>query len=349
MLIYNCIYLGGLVMKHKDYRINQINLQLKWRNTQDISKEYGWQNGRQYSHIIPKSEWSKTIWEPIRYELLKYLENEKVQQHTGSHNLLSSWVLCSNLYFGIRINENMRELFKAFLQEKLALEVDKIDVVHLEFAFEDKLNPENLLGELGGKRGSGQTSPDVAIEYSKNGHKSILLIECKYTEHSFYDCSARRSKYKSRGTIVNSNPKRCLDKVVLSNFENNCHQNVWGRKYWKNLKISEFGKERLGRCPACYGGYQLVRQQALAEGVANEGAYVNVASCVAFDGRNEYLMKSIKGSGIDSIENEWGKLFDMKSKFLVWKHQEWVEYVRKHKDQEFENNWVKYLKNRYEI
>jgi hypothetical protein len=44
-------------------------------------------------------------------------------------------------------------------------------------------------------------------------------------------------------------------------------------------------------------------------------------------GRNEILMKSMKGSGIDSIENEWGKLFDMKSNFFVWKHQEWVEYV----------------------
>jgi hypothetical protein len=332
-------------MKYEEYRRNQIHLQLDWRSTQDISKEYGWQNGGQYSHIIPKNEWSKTIWEPIRYDLLKYLENEKIQQHTGSHNLLSSWVLCSNLYFGIFINEDFKELFRQFIEKKVNIEIEKIDAAYLEFVPGERSKP-NLLGEPGGIK---QTTPDVAIIFRSNKGKGLILVECKYTEHSFYDCSARRSKYKSKDTIVNPNPKRCLDKAILSDFENNCHQNVWARKYWMNLKISEFGKEKLSKCPACCGGYQLVRQQALAEGVANGSAYVNVTSCVAFDGRNEILMKSMKGSGIDSIESEWEKLFDMKSKFLVWKHQEWVEYVRKHGNREFLKNWTKYLKDRYEI
>jgi hypothetical protein len=335
-------------MSYNDFRKKQIVLQLTWREKQNISKEYGCQNGKQYPHIVPKSEWIKTVWPPLEKDLIKYLTSNNIQHHTGTHNLLSSWVLCSNLYFGTYINEDFKELFRHFLEEKLEIKIERIDSVNLEFAFEGKLGPANLLGESDGKRGSGQTSPDLAVLFSSQHKKGIVLVECKYTEHSFYNCSGRKTKINS-GKIPNPNPQRCLQKEVMKAYKNNCHQYAWGRKYWEHLNISEYGLKNLKYCPACIGGYQLVRQQALAEGIVKYSNFTDVISCIAFDGRNGKIMQSMKANNINSIKCEWEKLYDLKSKFFVWEHQEWVKYVSKNCKEQFGKDWLQYIKDRYDM
>jgi hypothetical protein len=335
-------------MNYNDFRKRQIDSQLTWREKQNISKEHGYQNGKQYPHIVPKSEWIKTIWTPLEKDLIKYLKDNNIQHHTGTHNLLSSWVLCSNLYFGTYINSNFKELFRQFLEEKLKIKIERIDSVNLEFAFEGELGPANLLGEYAGKRGSGQTSPDLAILFRLNGEKGIILVECKYTEHGFYNCPGRKTKTKP-GRMPNPNPKRCLQKETMKMYKNDCHQYIWGRKYWEHLSISEYGLNKLKYCPACIGGYQLVRQQALAEGIVKYGDFINVVSCIAFDGRNEKIMQSMKANNINSIKFEWEKLYNLKSKFSIWEHQEWIEYVNKNCKKQFEKDWLKYMKDRYNM
>jgi hypothetical protein len=335
-------------MSYETFRNEQLKLQLDWRKNQNITKENGFQNGKQYAHIVPKTEWQKTIWAPLEKPLLDYLKADDIQHHTGTHNLLSSWVLCSNLYFGSYINDDFRELFRKFLEKTVSVEIEKIDGVYLEFAFDGELSPANLLGESDGKRGSGQTSPDLAVLFTSNGKKSLIMVECKYTEHGFYNCSGRKIKTDS-GKIPNPNPDRCKQKETMNNFKNNCHQYVWGRKYWDLLSISQNGLKALKNCPAYIGGYQLVRQQALAEGIAKSGKYEKVFSCIAFDGRNEKIMQSMKLSGINSIKDEWKMLFNLKSDFSLWEHQKWVEYVRQHGKKQFEKDWVEYIKNRYNM
>ena len=334
--------------KYVDFRNEQIELQVNWRERQEIGKEYGSQNGKTRPWIVPKSEWEKTIWLELRKDLLNYLLKEDVQHHIGVHNLLSSWILCSNLYFGAYINDGFRELFRQFLEKKLEVNIDVINKIYLEFAMDSDLSPTNLLGEPEGKRGSGQTSPDVAVDLSSGKENILLLIECKYTEHSFYNCSGRKSKIKS-GLVPNPKPERCINKETIMDFKNNCHQILWGRKYWNFIKISEYGKKNLIKCPASVGGYQLIRQQALAEGILLSGKFNKVFSCVAYDGRNESLMSAMKLTGINSIKKEWENFFDIKSKFIVWEHQEWVEYVRKNKRKQFEKDWIKYISERYSI
>lgn len=43
-------------MKYEDFRNDQINLQLSWRERQEISKGYGSQNGKERAWIVPKTE-----------------------------------------------------------------------------------------------------------------------------------------------------------------------------------------------------------------------------------------------------------------------------------------------------
>jgi hypothetical protein len=335
-------------MEYNDFRNEQIQLQLSWRKKQNISKENGSQNGKVRDWIIPRAEWKKTIWTELEDSLDNYLIKENVQHHTGVHNLLSSWILCSNLYFGTYVDDNFKELFRQFLEIKLETNIDKINEIYLEFALEGDLNPDNLLGEPNGKRGSGQTSPDVAVSYTTDGKKNLILIECKYTEHSFYNCSGRKKKTNS-GLLPNPNPERCLIKETITDFSNNCHQIIWGRKYWDYLEISKYGENILTKCPSSIGGYQLVRQQALAEGIQRSGQFNKVFSCVAYDGRNEHLMSSMTLTGIASIKENFKKLFNLKSDFIIWEHQEWVKYVKNNGKGKFEEEWVKYINERYNM
>jgi hypothetical protein len=333
-------------MNYKEYWKEQVKLQLNWREMQsNISKEFGYQNKNKYAHILPKDEWHKTIWGKFKNELLEYLERENIQHHTGSHNLLSSWILCSNLYFGAFVNDNIKNLFQQFLEYKLSIKIDKVKNIQLEFVLPEKLSPVYLLGEPGGKRGTKQTTPDLAIEYITNGKENLILVECKYTEHSFYDCPVKELFNCKQVGQLN---KYCVQKETLK------------RKYWDYLSISEYGCLKLHFCPAFSGGYQIFRQQALAEALLKHGKYESVWSCVAYDGRNDNLMKCMKdnnnlsnhkfGTPITSIKNEWENLFEnLKTKFMTWEHQEWVKFVRENEKESFSKEWCEYIENRYRI
>jgi hypothetical protein len=330
-------------MSYKEYWNNQVRLQIEWRKKQNnISEEYGSQNGNKYAHIVKKDEWLKTVWEQFNNELFEYLKKEKIQHHTGSHNLLSSWVLCSNLYFGTIINNNQKEVFRLFLEYKLGIKIDSIKKVHLEFVLTEKLSPRILLGEPGGIRGTRQTTPDLAIEYISNGKEELILVECKYTEHSFYDCPVKEAVCCK---CVSQLKTYCVSKDKLK------------RKYWDYLTISEYGFLKLHFCPAYIGGYQIFRQQALAEAILEHGNYNNVWSCIAYDGRNPSLMECMKDNNnisnienatpIYSIKDEWEKLFKLKTKFSVWEHQEWIKFVTENGKDKFNEDWIKYIKDRY--
>ena len=126
-----------------------------------------------------------------------------------------------------------------------------------------------------------------------------------------------------------------------------CHQSVWKRKYWDYLKLSEYAIKTLARCPAASHGYQLFRQQALAEGIIKSGKYKLVASAVAFDDRNTKLKSCLKSTGISDFQSGWGSLFSGNSIFRTWTHQEWVDYVRHEQVNGEFKEWAKYIEERY--
>jgi hypothetical protein len=127
----------------------------------------------------------------------------------------------------------------------------------------------------------------------------------------------------------------------------NCHQTVWGRKYWSLLNLSRYGKEVLSRCPAATAGYQLFRQQALAEGIAQSNRFDLVATAVAYDERNDDLITCLKTTGIDDFSESWGNLFDGKAIFKTWTHQNWVQFVRDNQVNGEFDEWMQYVGERY--
>ena len=334
----------------KDFDAWMTGHQLKWRETHVANKEWGWQNKKQYPWILPASLWEEGLWPGIRSasanSLPEYLRRNSVQKHQGVHNLKSSWMHCANLYFPFGRSVDALALLGGFLRSHVDPNVQTVDAVELEYAEDGELHPSSLLEELGGSRGSGQTSPDLA--FLVNRGQGLVLTENKLVEHSFYRCSARRA-YGTSERAGNSDPGRCKHALsVLDDPEAQCYQVAWGRKYWEHVgpAVNREMMSTLGCCPAAQAGYQLFRQQALAEGIASSGKYGFVVSCVAVDERNEALSTCLRATGIPSL-SDWSSLFQGSASFAVFYHQRWVEWVRNHDANGLWRDWLSYVEARY--
>ena len=196
-------------------------------------------------------------------------------------------------------------------------------------------------------RGSGQTSPDLAVIFkTSSGEKGILLIESKFTEHSFYVCSGYQKKTQT-AYIPNPDKSRCLNtKTILTSNFKDCHLNVWGRKYWELLSadLDKQSFASLKRCPMSTSFYQLFRQQSLAKGF--EKYYNIVASCVVTDERNTTLTNSGKSSGMLPFPEGWKKLFPTLP-FFWFTHNSWFDFVRANNQNGYWDEWLEYIGVRY--
>lgn len=321
--------------------------QTQWRRNNLENQVLGTQNGKKRPWILPRELWEEGLWAGIRggtNSLPAYLDDTGVQKHAGVHNLKSSWVLCANLYFPFREDH---ETLAGFLRNHVSPIIDTVNRIELEWAEEPPLDPTTLLGEPHGQRGKNQTSPDVA--FIVNGGKGIVLTENKFTEHSFYPCSGRKKIYG------NPDIGRCMNLCkVYNDTANQCYMRQWAngertnRKYWDYLKFTPEALSILRRCPAANAGYQLFRQQALAEALAQKGPYDFVISCVAYDARNQTLAKCLKSTGIHNFTTDWGSLFDGKVKFATFTHQQWVKWVTNNKKRIWQD-WLDYVNKRYEL
>ena len=324
--------------------------QIAWRRDNITGSEMGWHDGKQYEWILPRDRWEEGLWPSIRTgtssALTSYLETNRVQKHRSSGNLKSSWMLRANFYFPFRDTERGRELLAGFLREKVHPDIASLESLELEYEAPGELAPQVLLGETGGRRGAGQTSPDVA--FLMNDGEGLVLTECKFTEHSFYRCSARvRSDH--RGRAGNPDPSRCLrPESVFENPLALCHQTVWKRRYWEHLfpVLQRESLDGLTCCPAVHAGYQLFRQQALAEGIAGTGKHRLVVSCLAVDDRNEELRACLRTTGIDDFRS-WGSLFGGLARFAVFTHGDWVAWVRDNDSLGHWSSWLTWIERRY--
>ena len=325
--------------------------QTEWRNANVESKEWGHWRGRQYPWILPEGLWEEGLWHDIRTgsanSLPAYLESTGVQKHEGVHNLKSSWILCANLYFPFGGSADGRALFASFLKHRVAVEIDSVEKIELEYEDRDsRLRPSCLLGEEGGTRGANQTSPDLGLLV--NGCQGLVLVENKLTEKSFYECSAWRHKGSSRRS-GNPDSDRCNRPAeVAKDHANQCHQAAWGRRYWEHLApvVDETALADLPHCPAMRAGYQMFRQHALAEGIAQSERYNLVVSAVAVDERNCQAEAALRRGGIAGLR-QWGRLFKGRARFAVFKHQEWVGWVDEHDTEGAWSDWLSYVHARY--
>ncbi|MDM7912315.1 MAG: hypothetical protein QUS09_04385 [Methanotrichaceae archaeon] len=331
----------------KDFDAYMSAIQTQWRKDHVRNREEGKHNGKRRPWILPKHLWEEGLWSGIRESLPAYLESSGVQKHDGVHNLKSSWMQCANLYFPFREDLHMIE---TFLREAVSAQIATVERIELEWAEQPPLDPTTLLGEPQGQRGKNQTSPDIAFLVAlKDGCRGIILTENKLTEHSFYGCSGHDKD-------LNPDPRRCMNfQSVWSDTKHQCHQLHWAegdrtnRKYWDYLKFSPMAFETLKRCPAATAGYQLFRQQALAEALAQKGPYAFVASCVAYDVRNQSLIECLRGTGIKDFTSCWGPLFEGRARFTTFTHQQWVTWVRDHDTAGRWDKWSDYVETRYAL
>ncbi len=87
-------------------------------------------------------------------------------------------------------------------------------------------------------------------------------------------------------------------------------------------------------CPALTDGYQLFRQQAYAQGIADSGLFDLVVSGVAYDKRNKTLISCLKSVRINDFASDWSRLFNTSVRFHCFTHQELVSWATKSKSGE---------------
>lgn len=337
------------------FRDDMAQRQLRWRTAQRGRVDQNpcvWRTrGREVvvPLAFPFGRWTDNLWSDVADEIGRLSAGE-IRRHNWANHLLSSWALCANLYYPFGRDPESRALLARFLADSVAPELAGLDSVELEYAPEDPndpLHPRQLLGETGGRRGAGQTSPDVAlIGRLKNGGRAIFLVESKFTEESFYPCSAfKRSSDQDRRL------DRCDDALrVLANPDSQCYlAETHGRLYWQRLSsaVRRDALQQFGPCPAKTAAYQLFRQQALAEGYAESGRYALVVSAVAYDERNTHLLGCLADDGIPDFRVGWGRLFSGKARFVTLSHATWVSWVKNHDRDKTWGGWLAYVGERY--
>lgn len=287
------------------------------------------------------------LWPDAPFSLDRYLQQTGIQAHKDRGNLLSSWTLAANLYFPFGQDPAGRQILAGFLAARVDPRIAAVECVELEFADEPPRDQATLLGE-NGRRGANQTSPDVGIRVVlDDGRVGLLLVENKFTEHDFYACSLRKRLPRSsklglcRGlrTLV-QHPREVCE----------AHGTTCDR-YWVHLAESfraGGGPDKVQECPAAKHGYQLLRQQSLAEALAGIGHYGLVASVIAHDGDSPALMACLKDKGLPRIDRDWAGLFQGLAKFTTFTHRDWVTWVRASASRPaWAEDWLRYVGGRY--
>lgn len=338
----------------KDFESQMKDYQTIWRAKHlPLISGTGHQNRVSKPYILPNKAYQENFFPEIRNALFSkqggYLVSMKVKPHTGIHNLMSSWVLCANLYWPFRNPEGF-VMLSEFLKRSTGLDIHKITDLDLEFEDNDReYKPGPLLGEGdGGIRGSGQTSPDLSVRFrTKEDKKGILLIESKFSEHSFYVCSGYKKTPSDKTN--NERKERCLNSALIADSDfKECHLLSWNRRYW-DLLGSELDKVKfssLRRCPMSSSCYQLFRQQALAKGL--EDKYDISVSAVVTDLRNTVLKNSSERNGMKPFPEGWQELFPNLS-FFWFAHNDWFNFVRQNDTNGRWNRWVDYIGERYQF
>lgn len=335
--------------KMQNFRSRMLARQVAWREVccPEVRRPGTWQ-GRPYDHILPAPEWARNLWPGIEKSIPQYLLEKKVQAHLGKHNLLSSWVLGASLYFPFGEDEEGRALLADFLRVTVDPRIQSVTEVALEFVDEGKLRTELLLGEKGGTRGANQTSPDVGARVSLDGGgQGLVLIEVKFCESNFSSCSARKRELKPQGR---ENECDDLDKVLGDPGSRCAQDRCYSRRYFDHLgdPLRAVAAASATRCPAAVNGYQLFRQQALAEALANCGSYELVASALAYHADNVGLAKCLKGIGMGDV-GQWGALFVGRSSFTAFPHQAWVRHVASSSQLDRWRPWLEWAESRYAL
>ncbi len=241
------------------------------RDVLNISEDgaYSKRTNYTYPHILPKAHLRRSFFEPLADEILAYLEDGGIQQHTELLNLKSSQAACLNLLFPLRRDPQLAyRVLHPFLAG-----LEAVTGIEFEYTAQDESRGDNgctrWLGEPpGGKRGQNRTSIDAAVFWTDtHNRRCATLIEWKYTERSFGVCSAFE---KAKG----GDDKHCLGKAFASDCLLTAGGPYRSRTYWSRLADAGIDLSRLDSISGCpFRGpfYQLMRQFLIARYMIEAG------------------------------------------------------------------------------
>lgn len=315
--------------------------QIRWRK-RHLPGVIGWGAwaNKHYEHILPWEDRFFGLWPGIRSDVLGYLEEGLISPHPSWHHLNSSWTLAANAFFPFRSCQGGQELLASFLAAHVAPEIVGVSEIELEFQDPPPFDQESLLGETGGRRGQGQTSPDVGVKVTdETGARGVVLFEVKYKESDFEDCS----QYKK---LEGGERSACHGLRSLIADPGRCPFTESGRRYIPILRAALSAGMRGSAdrpCPAANGGYQLARQQALAEALVAAGAYGFAISTVIVPMANNPIHRIDQTSTL----SDWGSIFDGQSRFVTVHFEDLLGYVESTDGPAWTAEWVDYMRSRY--
>jgi len=292
----------------------------------------------EYEHILPARLWTQNLWLGIRRTAVDYFRRKKIKWHNQRDNLLSSQILCVNIFFPFR---NHLSLLNGFLREFYP---SLAEVTDIDFEY---IGKKNYFNEPGG-RGYNRTSADVAIAWQNTkGRNNLLLVEFKFTEPNFGECSESE----------NPDRERCYHReLIISSYQTECYRSQIGRPYWDIILSSQgpFIQEMLSKtqyCPFRYDFYQLMRNQLLAKCIAEDkdSGFSIVEFAVCYDNRNETLLNlSHPIDGDSNPLTSWKSFLKDKTTFKHFTIRQLLEYIENIDNPPSElEQWRVYLNKRY--
>ncbi len=319
------------------YKIKTLGITEKGKRT---IREQGTRNTitKEYEHILPTRRWTQNLWSGIRTAAVDYFSHEKIKWHDQRDNLLSSQILCVNIFFPLRNHPSLLDSLLREFYPSLA------EVTDIDFEY---IGPKNYFNEPGG-RGYNRTSADVVITWEDTkGKSNLLLIEFKFTESNFGECS------KSG----NPDRERCNHgELVISSPQTECYRSEVDRPYW-NIILSPQGPFVRGMlsktqyCPFRYDFYQLMRNQLLAKCIAwdEDSGFSIVEFAVCYDDRNKSLLNlSHPIDGDSNPLTSWKSFLKDKNTFKHFTIQQFLEYIDHIDNLPSEvEQWRAYLNKRY--
>ena len=293
-----------------------------------------------YEHILPARQWTQNLWSGIRQTAVDYFKRKKIKWHKERDNLLSSQILCVNIFFTLK---NHTSLLDGFLREFYP---SLAEVTDIDFEY---IGKENYFNEPGG-RGYNRTSTDVSIEWEDTtGKSNLLLIEFKFTEPNFGECS------KSG----NPDQQRCDHaELIISSPKTQCYRSEKQRTYWDTILSPQgpFIVEMLRKtqyCPFRYDFYQLMRNQLLAHHITEDkDSGVHFAEfAVCYDDRNKNILNlSHPIDGDSNPLTSWKSFLKDKNTFKHFTIQQLLEYIENTDTLPSElEQWRTYLNKRYDL
>ena len=303
-------------------------------------KQMGWWRDDPYPHILPEDSWSLNLWEEISYKAIQYFAQSEIAWHTQKNNMLSSQVMLVNIFFPLKQH---LDLLKPWLSRYYS---DVKNVTDLDFEYIGPKN-RNYFNERGG-RGQNRTSSDISIVWEdKDKGRNMLLLEYKFTEPNFGECSQEN----------NPNRQRCFSsRRVVFSPHTQCHKAQVGRTYWDRVLSEDtpFHRKQLVAahyCPFRYDFYQLMRNQLLAHCIESDHAAgfnrVDFGVMYHADGDKLLRMSHPFGGERDPLR-AWSNLLKNPEIFHAFTVQDFLDAIDKGLPDDLAG-WRTYLKQRYGV